>query len=146
MFFFLCRRRFRRTISTEIHVYLEIAKSGAVRGVTDDAGERESDCTKRLVRLLRYVTVNGGRRAGRIALQWCYRGLEERPRGATVTRSEIRARVQSHQDQKVRTTAHASHYCESRVVSKLLRQVRRVVGTGGFRREKKGERKIRCSR
>lgn len=36
-------------------------------------------------------------------------------RGATVTRSETR-------DQEVRTTAHASHYCESqtRVALKLL--------------------------
>lgn len=92
-----------------------LAKKNAIRGVTGDAGKRESDCTKFSARLLRYValryvTVNGGRvRVDRIAT--VLRDLEERP---PVQRWHVETRVPSpRRDQKVRTTAHASHYCES---------------------------------
>jgi len=59
---------------------------------------------------------------------------------ATVTRSETRAQYQHtpRWDQKVRTTAHASHYCESCAsrVEAIAPQTRRAVETDGGASEK----------
>jgi len=55
-----------------------------------------------------------GRRVRAYRVATVLRDLEERRAvaGATVTRSETRV-PSPRRDQKVRTTAHASHYCES---------------------------------